>query len=442
MLTMKVKKLQFIILLLLTKFSFLTSAQTFHYGVNLAGAEFGSTMPGVFNTDYTYPNNDELDYYNSKGLKLIRLPFSWERIQPTLGDNLAVNELNRLKTFVQEVTTRNMYVLLDLHNSGRYIINGNEEIIGSSNLSIADVRDVWTKLANEFKNETNIWGYGIMNEPHDMLPSTSWFSIAQEIINGIRTVDIETTIVVGGDSWSSAERWIEASDNLKNLVDSSDKIIYEAHVYFDIDASGQYLNTYDEDQITPNTGIDRVQPFVDWLQNNNFRGFIGEYGIPDNDTRWLTTLDNFLNHLKDNCINGAYWAGGPWWGTDFMAIDPVDNTGESDPVNGTERPQMSIVENYTLANSTCSNVLATTDFSGDGDILFYPNPSSNQITIRYSNSNFSIKIINSLGQEMAEFSDINTSKIIDLQKYKSGIYFVQVKNDKNQNIKNFKMIKK
>lgn len=53
------------------------------FGVNLAGAEFGSpNFPGTYNTDYTYPTADELDYYKSKGLNLIRMPFSWERIQP------------------------------------------------------------------------------------------------------------------------------------------------------------------------------------------------------------------------------------------------------------------------------------------------------------------------------------------------------------------------
>ena len=439
---MKIKKLILIILLIIAQLPFIVKAQTFQYGVNLAGAEFGTNLPGVFNTDYTYPNTDELDYYKLKGLVLVRLPFSWERIQPTLNGTLDAAELNRLKTFVQNAAARNIDVLLDLHNYCRYSINGTEQIIGSNNLSIANVKDVWTRLANEFKNDTNIWGYGIMNEPHDLLSNTSWFSIAQEIITGIRNVDTETTIIVGGDSWSSAERWPNESDNLKNLVDVSDKLIYEAHVYFDSDASGQYLNSYDDDQITPNTGVDRVQPFVNWLQQNNLRGFIGEYGIPDNDTRWLTTLDNFLNHLKNNCINGTYWAGGPWWGTNFMAIDPVGTNGESDPVNGTERPQMSILENFSVANGNCTNVLAIDNFSDrNTNVLLYPNPASKQITIRYTASNFSIRIITILGQEKARFFNISNSKIIDLEQYTSGIYFVQLKDTQNQLIGTYKMIK-
>ena len=343
------KRIPFILLMILYSFSSTIAQEPF--GVNLAGAEFGENFPGVFGTDYPYPTAEELDYYNSKGLKLIRLPFAWERIQHGLNANLDTDELNRLKDFVQLVTDRNMQVILDLHNYGRrFNADGVDEIIGSANLQIAHVKDVWTKLATEFKDETNIWGYGIMNEPHDMLASTPWFDIAQAIINGIRTVDMSTKIIVGGDSWSSAERWPEESDNLKNLVDPSDNMIFEAHVYFDNDASGTYRMNYDDEGAYPNLGIDRVKPFVDWLAENNFKGYIGEYGIPDNDARWLVVLDNFLAHLQSKGINGTYWAGGPWWGTDFMAIDPVDADGESDPVNGTERPQMGIVEKYLETN--------------------------------------------------------------------------------------------
>ena len=58
-------------------------ANSFLMGVNFAGAEFGPHVPGVFGTDYTYPTHAEIDYYASKGLDVIRLPFLWERLQRT-----------------------------------------------------------------------------------------------------------------------------------------------------------------------------------------------------------------------------------------------------------------------------------------------------------------------------------------------------------------------
>lgn len=311
------------------------------FGVTLAGAEFGSpTFPGTYETHYIYPNSGELDYYKSKGLNLIRLPFSWERIQPTLSGNLDETELNRIKGFLQAARNRNMAVVLDLHNYGRYYLNGTEEIIGSPNVSIAHITDLWTKLSSELKDNSEIWGYGIMNEPHDMLASTPWFDIAQEIINGIRTSDTNSRIIVGGDSWSSAEFWPSASDNLKNLSDPSNNLTFEAHCYFDNNSSGRYNQDYDTEGGSPNKGIERVTPFLNWLETNNLNGFVGEYGVPD-DPRWLTTLDNFLGHLESNNINGAYWAGGPWWGDYNLSIEPDNNV---------DKPQMEIVEKYPQIN--------------------------------------------------------------------------------------------
>src|SRR5574340_181881 len=53
-------------------------------GINLAGAEFnGSKLPGVLNKDYVYPKEAEFDYFASIGANVIRLPFRWERIQPS-----------------------------------------------------------------------------------------------------------------------------------------------------------------------------------------------------------------------------------------------------------------------------------------------------------------------------------------------------------------------
>ena len=58
-------------------------------GVSLAGAEFGSaptpTDLGTYDDDYIYPNSKEVDYFLSEGMNTLRMPFRWERLQPTLN---------------------------------------------------------------------------------------------------------------------------------------------------------------------------------------------------------------------------------------------------------------------------------------------------------------------------------------------------------------------
>jgi len=318
----------------------ITSAQehAIPFGVNLAGAEFGK----IGSDEYGYPTKEDLDYFHSKGLTLIRLPFKWERIQPEMNNPLDEKELANMKSFVEDAQEKGMWVILDMHNYGRRHMDGSSRIIGSPGLTVADVEDAWKRLAVEFKNFTNIWAYGIMNEPHDMLATTPWFDIAQGIISGIRAVDMKTPIAVGGDSWSSAARWKSESDNLKNLSDPADNLVFEAHVYFDKDASGAYKNSYEEELASPYIGVERLKPFIQWLAENNKRGFIGEYGVPDTDERWLVTLDNMYKYLNENNVNGTYWAAGPRWGKYRLAIQPRD---------GVDRPQMKIVERYPYAGA-------------------------------------------------------------------------------------------
>ncbi|WP_295771605.1 glycoside hydrolase family 5 protein [uncultured Mucilaginibacter sp.] len=310
------------------------------FGVNLAGAEFGNTYPGTINQHYGYPTAADLDYFKSKGLMLIRFPFRWERIQRSLYAELDVTELARMKTFVDAAKARNMFVLLDMHNYCRRKVGDVFEEIGSTAVPLESVGDAWAKLAAAFKGYDNIWGYGIMNEPYGLTKLT-WFNIAQSIITKIRAVDNKTTIVVGGDSFSSASRWPEVSNNLKDLNDPSSNLFYEAHTYFDNDSSGNYDQSYTDEKANENTGVQRVTPFVQWLKNNNKRGFVGEYGVPRNDARWLVVLENMLKYLNANCVNGCYWAAGPRW--------PEDEHLSIQPWHG-DLPQTAILQKYPKTN--------------------------------------------------------------------------------------------
>lgn len=287
------------------------------YGVNLAGGEFGP-LPGSYGTDYTYPTEAEFSYYQSKGLTLIRLPFLWERLQPTLGGNLNTAELARLDDVLDLAAVYGMKVILDMHNYGRY--NGN--LIGSAGVSYANFGDAWNRIATHYVSDPAVYGYGIMNEPHDT--ANTWYIAAQQAVDSIRLVDTKHIILVSGDGWSSAEYWAANNPNL-NITDPANNIIYEAHCYFDGNSSGTYAQTYDQQGAYPEIGVDRVRPFITWLQQRNAKGLIGEYGVPNNDARWNTILDKFLTHLRDNSVAGTYWAGGPWWGTYPLSCEPTSN---------------------------------------------------------------------------------------------------------------------
>ncbi len=307
----------------------------FMMGVNLAGAEFGGgNLPGTYNTHYTYPGVAQLDYYKARGIELIRLPFKWERLQHTLHGPLDSAELARLDTFLDLAEARGMRVVLDMHNYARRRVGDATHIIGSAEVPRAAFQDAWSRIAAHVKHRDCIWAYGIMNEPYGVGQYT-WLDSAQAAVNGIRSQDTRHAILVPGDQYSGAHWWLAHGAPLIAVTDPANNLVFEAHQYFDADNSGKYVGTYDSEGANANTGVQRLTNFVNWCNANGVRGFVGEYGVPDNDPRWLPVLDNALAYLAANNISGTYWAGGPWWGDDKLSSE-MRRVGE-------EAPQMSVL---------------------------------------------------------------------------------------------------
>lgn len=314
------------------------------FGIKLCGPEFGQEkFPGAYGVDFIYPNKTELVYFYSKGFRLIDLPFRWERIQPILGEALDSSEWNRLDSFLLSCDSLGLVVKLTLQNFGRYHLNGKEHVIGSPEVPVKYLEDVWKRIALKCSDKNNLYGFQIMNEPHDM-KEVPWFEIAQKTIHAIRTVNKIHTIFVSGDNYSNSVDWKLNNPNLKDLVDSCNNLVYEAHCYFDKDFTGQYLSrtgttlkAYEHNAIGVKTGVQAIKPFVKWLNKYHKKGFVGEYGVPDDDPRWLPMLDKFLQYISDNSVNGAYWAAGPWWGEYRLSVEPRE---------GKDRPQMLVLEKY------------------------------------------------------------------------------------------------
>jgi endoglucanase len=320
------------------------------FGVNLASAEFGGIFPGTYGLTYIYPPTQVLDYYHSKGRTLIRLPFKWERMQRSLNGPLDALELMHLKGVLRDARERRMKVILDVHNYGRYYFPGEKEghIIGTERVPVSAYADLWRKIALAVKDETAVYAYGLMNEPHDLGNETRWPVAAQAAINAIREVDSKTLISLAGDNWSSSRNWRNGPNETLNekVRDAANNMMFEAHCYFDKDNSGSYKMNYDDEGGTPDGGVEYVRPFVEWCKEKGVRGFVGEYGVPDTDTRWLVTMDRFMAYLQANNISSAYWAGGPWWGNYAMSIEPRDARSKDSSTAPPDRPQMLIMRQY------------------------------------------------------------------------------------------------
>jgi len=326
------------------------------YGVNLSGMEFADhTTPGIYDKDYTMPTAQEVAYYAGKGLRLIRLPLLWERMQDGLYGPLDAANIARVDSLLNAAAANNAEVLLDIHNYGQYVANGSGSLVGSAQVPSSAFVDLWGKLAAHFAGRPGLYGYDLMNEPRE----SSWPQDAQAALNVIRQSDRTSAVVV--------EAYVGCNPPSFTVADPANNLVYSEHCYFDGNNSGTYPVPYDQQSnASPTIGVARVTPFITWLRANHARGLLGEFGIPnadganpsDNDREWLTVLDNFLTTLKsssDVIVGATYWAGGPWWGGYPLATEP-GNIGQTTPQDAI---QMSVLGKYTTTTSAAATMTAS-----------------------------------------------------------------------------------
>lgn len=302
-------------------------------GVNLAGAEFGK-VPGVFGTDYIYPTEKDVAYFVNRRMRLIRIPFRWERLQPSLGAPFDPAERKRLGDAVAAVTRLGATAIVSPHNYARYAGG----VIGSPEVPSAAFANFWAGLAGMFKDNPGVM-LGLMNEPHDM-PTEQWRDAANEAIAAIRAQGATNMILVPGNAWTGGHSWLAPDYGVPNGVamrqirDPGQNFMYEIHQYLDETYAGSNPVCRTDD-----VGKKVLAGVTAWLREVKGRAILGEFGSGE-DENCLRQLDALLRHLDENrdvWAGWAYWAAGPWWWGTPMMIQP-DGRGD--------RPQMAILRRY------------------------------------------------------------------------------------------------
>jgi hypothetical protein len=154
------------------------TASTYMRGINIMDLGIaGNTLPGVYGTNYTKPNLTSLQDLRSRGIKVIRIPFLWERIQPTLGGPLNTAYLGYLLQVLRDANTADLKVIVDMHNYGRYTPTTTSARVAypfghPSGPTQAQYADAWEKISAAIKADAQAYNatyaYDLMNEPHSI----------------------------------------------------------------------------------------------------------------------------------------------------------------------------------------------------------------------------------------------------------------------------------
>jgi endoglucanase len=302
-------------------------------GINRAGMEYGDDWDGWTGQSYydmptPAQTSSELAYFKAKGMNVIRLPISWERVQHALGGPLDPAYVSGMMAYITSATAQGFVVILDLHSYNRYAENafgsGPQRVMGDGVLTISHLSDVWVRLANLVLDTPNVI-LNLMNEPHDF-PMTAdvWFQSVNTVIAAIRATGSTHLILVPNSRGSDVDHWFTYApnggslDSVAALVieDSANNYAYDMHAYQD---SPSDCNSY-RDLIAGVTG---------WAKTNQKKLFLSEMGVNTSapSANDACALDSLLSYLNSNSDVWLGWT--PW------DLPPYSVTSDSHTSDGT-----------------------------------------------------------------------------------------------------------
>ncbi len=309
-------------------------------GVNHVSMNLGSfdraTGP-VRVTDYPLYPDALLNWYQGKGMASIRLMFTWEAVQSSLGGPVPAPGANYasywadLTDVLARLLARGMTVSLAPWQFNP--ASGDTDVVyAGAAFTAADFADFWGKFAAAVNlatgNDQRV-AFDLMNEPHTHTESgnrpgdlgisqANWFSSAQAAITAIRAAGATNTVFVPGMAYTaassfvsngSAASWLALTDPLANLA-------VTVHCYSGLNSG------------SPTVLSTACAGLVSWARGNGVKVQVGEIAIdagPNGRPAFGSTLaaaqaqwsdwQQFCLANDDVIVGWNWWANSAkdWW---------------------------------------------------------------------------------------------------------------------------------
>src|SRR5579883_558348 len=299
-------------------------------GVNWFGAETETQVPhGLWIRDY----KDMLTQIKSLGYNTIRLPYSVQGVRAktfsgvdfSIGSNRDLEgktPLEAMDLIIQEAQRQGLLILLDSHRLNNQSI---PELWYGDGFTEADWIDTWKLLADRYKDQPNVIGADLKNEPHGRASwgtndrATDWRLAAERAGNAILAINPNWLIVVEGvernvPGQQLARHWQGA--NLEGVrrspvrLSHPRKLVYSPHEY----GPGVYNQPWFAEATFPRNLLNRWETGFNFIARRNIAPvLIGEFGGRQTDASskegiWQRQLINFIQRQQ---LNFTYWSWNP-----------------------------------------------------------------------------------------------------------------------------------
>ncbi len=298
-------------------------------GVNWFGIETELHVPhGLWQRDY----KDMLAQIKGLGYNLIRLPYAVQSLRSTtisgvdfsIGSNRDLEGKTPLEVMdqvIQEAQRQGLMILLDSHRLNNQRI---PELWYGDGFTEADWIDTWKLLAERYKNQPNVIGADLKNEPHGRASwgtndlATDWRLAAERAGNAILKINPQWLIVVEGVEKNvpgqRLQHWwggnLEGVRQFPVRLTLKNKLVYSPHEY----GAGVTDQPWFNVPAFPNNLRDRWEIGFHYIARQKIAPIlIGEFGGRQVDAVskegiWQRQLVRFIQEKK---LNFAYWSWNP-----------------------------------------------------------------------------------------------------------------------------------
>jgi len=299
-------------------------------GVNWFGIETEMHAPhGLWKRDY----KEMLAQIKNLGYNVIRLPYAVASLRATnvtgidysIGSNQELqgkSPLEVMDTIIQEAERQGLLILLDSHRLNDQRI---PELWYGDGFTEADWIDTWTMLATRYKNQTNIIGADLKNEPHGKASwgtndqTTDWRLAAERAGNAILAINPNWLIVVEGvennvpgqklkSHWMGAN--LEGVRRFPVRLSRPNKLVYSPHEY----GAGVFNQPWFSEARFPNNLYSRWETGWNYIATKGIAPvLIGEFGgrQVDRNSKEGIWQRQLVDYIRQKNLSFTYWSWNP-----------------------------------------------------------------------------------------------------------------------------------
>ena len=299
-------------------------------GVNWFGIETPTHAPhGLWARGY----KEMLAQIRGLGYNFIRVPFSEASLRAeaisgidfSIGANAdfeGKSPLEVLDIVIQEAEHQGLLILLDSHQLNEREI---PELWYDDEYSEVDWINTWKMLAERYRDQSNVFGADLKNEPHGPASwgtydlKTDWRWAAERAGNAILDVNPNWLILVQGVENNVPEQQLEIHWQGGNLegarrypvrLSVGNKLVYSPHEY----GPGVFDQPWFSDATFPENLLDRWAIGFNYLVTENIAPvLIGEFGGHQTDDQSIEGIwqRKLINYINEHDLGFAYWSWNP-----------------------------------------------------------------------------------------------------------------------------------